>query len=488
MSISFHTRLRDASWYQTLRGWSALLVLTLLAILHIPVLLLLERFLVRDERGVLWMRVAQTLVRLYLWIAGVNVELVGSLKNIPCPTIYAGNHLTGMDGLILNVLLGPRVVLLTAPFSMFAFPFSFWFKKGGMIEISRDEYDAAHFKGGEDRKAALEALLKKLSDGACVLIFPEGHYEKTEQLHYIHTGVARVAIRSKCPVQLLTTTCRHRLFLPHYRIRPGVMKMTIGPVLTPPSVSNALPFHQATLQLRDQILKGFEAMLPPAYLPNYLTQARQEIVAAFFDLDQTIYKHFSQKDFFKFLIQHHQVSQSEIMRFFSLSCLREMGILDDHTLTRHCYQIFSGWPREIVHQLSETFYQEVIPGHLTNLALPFIKDHQEAGHQLVLVTAVPHPLSQLFAHHFQMKSLDTELEVKDGCYTGRVVCFMDGKEKVRAMKKYALEHHVDLDKSYAYADSWSDYGMLHCVRYPVAVHPDHLLRRKAEEKKWKILT
>lgn len=487
MSTSFREGLYEENWYQTIRGWSALFLLIIVALVHIPCLLVLERRYQGHERGVLWMRVAQNLIRFYLRLAGVKIELVGSVKDIPCPTVYAGNHLTMMDGLILNVFFGPRVILLSAPFSMFSFPFSYWFKKGGMIEISRDEYDATHFKGGEDRKAALEQLLTKLAEGRCVLIFPEGHYEKTEQLHYIHTGVARIAIRSKCPIQLFSITYKKRIFLDQYRVRPGKMTITLGPVLSPPSVSKTLPFRKATIQLRQQILDGFETMLPPKYLPNYLLHSRPEHIAAFFDLDRTLYKHFSQKDFFRFLIRQHQVSRRELFRFLVLSLQKSCQRLTDRQLAERCYAFFSGRRVEDVKKLTEAFFKEVVPKNLVKDILPFVKDHQETEHQLILVTAVPHPLSQLFAKQFQMMCLDTELEVKDGCYTGRVRSFMDGDLKTRAVKICALQHHLDLDQSYAFADSWTDYGMLHCVRYPVVVNPDKRLLEKALEKKWKVL-
>lgn len=487
MSITFQERLRNAKWYQSIRGWFALFVLVMSGIFCIPFLLIWERIFERKQRGFLWMHVAQGLIRFYLRIAGVQWEVIGSISEIACPTIYASNHLNAMDGLILNMLLGPRVVLLSAPFSMFAFPFSYWFKKGGMIEISRDEYDAAHFKGGEDRKAALEQLRARLTEGCCVLIFPEGHYEKTEQLHYIHTGVARIAIRSKCPVQLLTITTRERIFLDHYRVKPGKITVTIGPAISPPIVTKELPFRKATLELRQQILNEFETMLPSKYLPDYLFRARQENIAAFFDLDRTIYLHFSQKDFFKFLIKQHQISSVELLRFALLSLQRFCRFVSDRQMAERCYTFFSGRTVEEVKKLTQSFYEQVVPKNLVKDILPYLKDHQEADHQLILVTSVPHPLSQLFAQHFHMTCLDTELEMKNGRYTGRVSSFMDGQQKTRAVKICALKRHLDLDKSYAFADSWSDYGMLHCVRYPVAVNPDPHLLAKATQQKWKVL-
>ena len=488
MSTSFQEQLFDARWYQTSRGWFAFFLLIVLTLIHIPFLLLFEKLFKKSERGFLWMAIGAEIIQFYLLLAGVKIEVIGTRSGIPMPVVYAGNHLTFMDGLILNTIFGPRLVILTAPDAFFPFPFSFWFKRDATVEISRDEYDAAHFNGGTDRQAALDQLIKRLKEGVSVLIFPEGHYEKTEQLHYIHTGVARVAIRSQTPVQLITTTYQKRIFLSHYRVRPGTLTITIGPLILSPTVSKTLLFRDATLQLRQEILSGLEQMLPSQFLPDYLTQARQENIAAFFDLDRTIYAHFSQKDFFRFLIKNGEVSQSEVIRFFLLSLQAKTGLLNDRQMAERCYTFFTGRTVKEIQDMTLAFYEEVMPKNLEKNILPYIKDHQETNHQLVLVTAVPHPLSCLFADHFQMRCLDTELEIIDGCYTGRVTCFMDGRQKTHAVKTCALQQKIDLDKSYAYADSWSDYGMLHCVRYPVAVNPDARLRQKAEEKKWKVLT
>jgi phosphoserine phosphatase len=43
---------------------------------------------------------------------------------------------------------------------------------------------------------------------------------------------------------------------------------------------------------------------------------------------------------------------------------------------------------------------------------------------------------------------------------------------------------VDLQKSYAYADSYADREILECVGHPVAVNPDRRLRKVAQSRGW----
>ena len=62
--------------------------------------------------------------------------------------------------------------------------------------------------------------------------------------------------------------------------------------------------------------------------------------------------------------------------------------------------------------------------------------------------------------------IGTSYEVgPDGRYTGRLNGpFVYGEGKVEAMQRFADEHGIDLEDSYAYSDSVSDLPMLRCGR------------------------
>lgn len=64
-----------------------------------------------------------------------------------------------------------------------------------------------------------------------------------------------------------------------------------------------------------------------------------------------------------------------------------------------------------------------------------------------------------------------------------------GKQKVNQVRTYLATNHIDakLDDAYAYADSFSDVPLLSAVGHPVAVYPDHDLRRYAAVHQWPIM-
>ncbi len=65
--------------------------------------------------------------------------------------------------------------------------------------------------------------------------------------------------------------------------------------------------------------------------------------------------------------------------------------------------------------------------------------------------------------------------------------FVYGEGKVEAMRKFAAEHDIDLDESYAYSDSASDMPMLRAVGNPVVVNPDEALLEVAKAEGWRVL-
>ncbi len=116
--------------------------------------------------------------------------------------------------------------------------------------------------------------------------------------------------------------------------------------------------------------------------------------------------------------------------------------------------------------------------------------HKRLGHHVAIVSAAtPYavkPISEALG--LGDAFLATELEVIDGCFTGKVLepaCF--GAGKVARTRSYAEAHHIDLDASYFYSDSDSDIPLLDAVGHPVAVNPSRKLARIAAKRGWPIM-
>ena len=127
-------------------------------------------------------------------------------------------------------------------------------------------------------------------------------------------------------------------------------------------------------------------------------------------------------------------------------------------------------------------------------ALRRIDWHARQGHRIFLLSGTLQPLAEVLARLLPVpvRVCATQLECKGGRYTGRVhgeaVC---GPAKARAMERLASEYSLDLERSYAYGDSFADRWMLANVGHPCVVQAAESSSRRlawlAQRHGWPLL-
>jgi HAD superfamily hydrolase (TIGR01490 family) len=127
--------------------------------------------------------------------------------------------------------------------------------------------------------------------------------------------------------------------------------------------------------------------------------------------------------------------------------------------------------------------------------------HVAQDHAVYLVTGSLGPLAVCAAWQLCSKLVEltggkrprirvcaTELDKSSGRWTGEVAGgAMCGAAKARAMERIAREEGIDLRRSYAYGDRWSDRQMFEAVGHPAAVNPSTALARLARRRGWTTL-
>jgi HAD superfamily hydrolase (TIGR01490 family) len=113
-----------------------------------------------------------------------------------------------------------------------------------------------------------------------------------------------------------------------------------------------------------------------------------------------------------------------------------------------------------------------------------IRRHRAAGHRTVLITGAVdlhvEPLSVLFD-----EVVASRMHATDGVLTGFLETPpMVDEARAAWLEQYAQRHGLQLDRSYAYADSYSDRPLLEAVGHPHAVNPDAQLFRHARRQRW----
>jgi HAD superfamily hydrolase (TIGR01490 family) len=119
-------------------------------------------------------------------------------------------------------------------------------------------------------------------------------------------------------------------------------------------------------------------------------------------------------------------------------------------------------------------------------AIRQVRKHRAAGHRTVLITGTVDVLVEPLAVLFD-EVVASRLHTRDGIYSG----FLDAPPLVGEARAAWLAGHaervgVDLSRSFAYGDSYSDRPLLEAVGHPVAVNPDPRLYQYAKSRSWPV--
>ncbi|MEV6252394.1 HAD-IB family hydrolase [Nocardia sp. NPDC051929] len=173
-----------------------------------------------------------------------------------------------------------------------------------------------------------------------------------------------------------------------------------------------------------------------------------------------------------------------------------LGGLRDHMtdgeysrFLRELSEALAGRSEQELDDVGRRLFQRTVYGYLYPEAWELIRTHRAAGHTIVLVSSLT---------RFQVAPAAAQLGIEHVLYTpmatsgGVLTGYPDGKTlwhngKAEAVATFAAAHRVDLEHSYAYADSIADLPMLSLVGHPVAVNADDALSGAADRQHWATL-
>lgn len=216
------------------------------------------------------------------------------------------------------------------------------------------------------------------------------------------------------------------------------------------------------------------------------------VVAAFFDVDNTIMRGASAFHFAVGLARHRYFTAPQIWRF---GVKQAAFIIRGKESSRHmasatsaALEFVSGRPVSELLDISDEVFDEVLAAKILPGPIALAQAHIARGEQVWLVTATPVELAQLLARRLGLTGgLGTVAEVIDGRYTGRLVGpALHGPAKAQAVQALAVREGIDLAASWAYSDSINDLPLLGAVGHAVAVNPDSRLRAHARAAGWPV--
>jgi HAD superfamily hydrolase (TIGR01490 family) len=214
-------------------------------------------------------------------------------------------------------------------------------------------------------------------------------------------------------------------------------------------------------------------------------------VAAFFDLDKTVIAKASMVAFSAPLHKAGLLTRRLLLRaawaqlmYMQLGASPEKLEKARTTVLR----LTRGWDQHVISEIVRETLHEVIEPIIFDEALDLIREHQAAGHRVVIVSTAPEEVVAPIAQRLGVdEAVATRAELDEhGRYSGETERYVYGPEKAVVVAEIAEREGIDLSACYAYSDSATDQPMLAAVGHPVAVNPDRELARIARRQGWEI--
>ncbi|WP_298253874.1 HAD family phosphatase [uncultured Arthrobacter sp.] len=213
--------------------------------------------------------------------------------------------------------------------------------------------------------------------------------------------------------------------------------------------------------------------------------------AAFFDVDNTLMRgaslfHVARKMYQRraFTLRFAAGLAWKQLRFI----MRGETLTDVNSVRDAALAFAIGIAHEDILALGEEVYDEMIASKIWPGARALAEQHLSSRRQVWLVTGSPVEVAGVISSRLGLTgALGTVGEVADGLYTGRLVGdFLHGPAKAAAVLDLAERENLDLDRCWAYSDSYNDLPLLTLVGHPVAINPDSRLRRHARSNNWPV--
>lgn len=216
--------------------------------------------------------------------------------------------------------------------------------------------------------------------------------------------------------------------------------------------------------------------------------------AAFYDVDGTLIKTNIVHSFAYYAL-HQPTPIRSLLKGLKTAASTPFFVVADKVsrklFNEFFYRYYAGQSEDRLIVLAEDLFEEVIRPSLFPGARDLIEESRRAGVRQVLVSGGLDFTIWPLARFLGIEPIDVlanRLEWSKGYATGRLCHpFVGGATKAHIMRDFAERHGLDLSKSWAYSDSYSDYPMLAAVGRPTVVNPDLRLKLLARSYDWPII-
>lgn len=213
-------------------------------------------------------------------------------------------------------------------------------------------------------------------------------------------------------------------------------------------------------------------------------------IAAFFDIDGTIYREGLITEVFKKIVRYELVEgekwYNEVKPAFS-KWDRRQGDYDTYLLKMIDVYIEAtkGLSKEHIEHIARNVINQK-GDRVYTFSRDKIKWHKEQGHIVIAISGSPIELVREMASKYEMDDFRGTIYKTDEHekYTGEIIPMWDSVSKEKAINELKEKYDIDLSRSYAYGDTSGDLTMFKSVGNPYAINPTKELISKIIEDEY----
>ncbi len=210
--------------------------------------------------------------------------------------------------------------------------------------------------------------------------------------------------------------------------------------------------------------------------------------AAVFDVDDTLLNGNTGRVYAKVFFKEGIIGLKDAFIFAKFLLSYRLNHFDYAKAMEKTYSLVEGWDVNEITSLVEKNHEALVRPLISKKILKELNYHKNKGRMIILATNSWYEMVVPLAKDVGADLvLATQAQKKKGVFTGSLEKTCHGKKKMERVIEAAKEHNIDLKKSYAYSDHYSDRWMLSAVGKAVAVRPDRKLRKYAKEKNWRVI-
>ena len=198
---------------------------------------------------------------------------VFGLENVPTDggAILCPNHTSVIDSFFLPAVLPRRITFVGKAEYMDDWKTKYLFPAMGMIPIDRG--------GGSASERALNTASKVLERGELFGIYPEGTRSRDGVLHKGHTGPARLAFRTRCPIVPVGIVGTREIQPPEAKLpKPfKVAELRFAKPIPPERYMDRADDHIALRQMIDEVMFEIRSLTGQDYRDSYATKKAESV-------------------------------------------------------------------------------------------------------------------------------------------------------------------------------------------------------------------